>query len=55
MDDHPSHISSDIIAKARLHGVDIVTIPTHSSHVVQPLDLTTYGPLKQPWARKVSY
>ena len=55
MDNHSSHISSDIIAQARLHGVDIVTIPPHSSHVVQPLDLTIYGPLKQAWARQVSY
>ena len=55
MDNHTSHISSDIITQARLHGVDIVTIPPHSSHVLQPLDLTIYGPLKQAWARQIGY
>ena len=55
MDNHSSHISLDVIATARKNGVDIVSIPPHCSHVVQPLDVTVYGPLKKAWARQIKY
>ena len=55
MDNHASHISLDIVAQARKHGVDIVTLPPHCSHIAQPLDLSVFGPLKTAWARQIKY
>ena len=55
MDNHSAHISGNLICQARLVGVDIVTLPPHSSHVLQPLDISVYGPLKRAWARQVTH
>ena len=55
MDNHRSNISLGVIATARKNGVDIVSITPHCSHVVQPLDVTVYGPLKKSLARQVKY
>ena len=52
-DNHASHISMDLVSQARKHGVDIVTLPSHCSHIAQPLDLTVFGPLKPAWTRQV--
>jgi hypothetical protein len=42
---HESHISADAIDTARENGVTILHLPTHTSHKMQPLDKTVYGPL----------
>ena len=46
MDNHPSHISVDALKLAKDHGVNILTLPPHTSHKTQPLDRTVLGPLK---------
>ena len=55
MDNHPSHVSMDVVCEARKAGVDIVTLPPHCSHFIQPLDKTVYGPLKAAWNRQIRY
>ena len=45
MDNHDSHIGIDIIEMARANGLSIITFPPHTSHKLQPLDVTVYGPL----------
>ncbi|KAF2889522.1 hypothetical protein ILUMI_16651 [Ignelater luminosus] len=42
-----SHIFLDVINLARENGVTIVTMPPHCSHLLQPLDVAVYGPLKK--------
>ena len=46
MDNHPSHISVNALKLAKDHGVNILTLPPHTSHKTQPLDRTVFGPLK---------
>lgn len=43
---HATHISISIIDKAKANGVVLLTFPPHTSHKLQPLDRTVYGPLK---------
>lgn len=46
LDNHASHISLNIYEYCRLNFVLMLSIPPHTSHRTQPLDLTFYGPLK---------
>lgn len=43
MDNHESHMSIE----AKDNGVVLLTFPPHCSHMMQPLDVSVYGPLKQ--------
>ena len=52
MDNHNSHISVRIYDFCRENGIVILTIPPHTSHRLQPLDLTVYGPLKSAFYRE---
>ena len=47
MDNHESHISLAAIDYARQKGIVLLTIPPHSSHKLQSLDKTVYGPFKK--------
>jgi hypothetical protein len=53
LDGHQSHKSLALIDLARENHITIVTIPPHTSHRLQPLDLTVYGPLKTAYNRVV--
>lgn len=46
MDNHVAHISIDAIDLAKENGIVLFTLPPHTSHKIQPLDKTVYGPLK---------
>lgn len=46
MDNHDSHVSIDSVEYARLHGMTCITFPPHTSHKMQPLDVSVYGPFK---------
>ncbi|XP_052276674.1 uncharacterized protein LOC127875923 [Dreissena polymorpha] len=45
-DGHASHVSIDIVNWAREHNVILFVLPPHSSHALQPLDITCFGPFK---------
>ena len=47
MDNHTSHISVAVIDKAKANGLVLLAFPPHTSHKLQPLDRTEYGPLKK--------
>ena len=46
VDGHASHKSIKAIDVARQNGVVLISLPPHSTHKLQPLDRTIYGPLK---------
>lgn len=46
MDNCESHISLDIINLARQNGVVLLTFPPHTSHRLQPLDVSVYSSFK---------
>ncbi len=45
-DNHESHLSPNVVKYAKENGVVLLTIPPHTSHRLQPLDVAVYGPLK---------
>lgn len=51
MDNHDSHISIQALSYAKANGIHLLTIPPHTSHKLQPLDRTVYGPLKSQYNR----
>ena len=46
LDNHDSHISIETIDLSKENGVTLLTLPSHSSHKLQPLDRSVYGPFK---------
>ena len=51
LDNHKSHISLDVIDKAKSAGIVMLTIPPHTSHQLQPLDKSVFGPFKASYCR----
>ena len=49
LDGHVSHVSIKVITECQKANVHLVCLPPHSSHVLQPLDVGVFGPLKQSW------
>ena len=44
LDGHKSHMSLDILLKAKEHGIDMLSLPSHTSHELQPLDKACFRP-----------
>ena len=40
------HISLEVLEKVRRKGVDMLSLPSHTSHDLQPLDVSYFGPFK---------
>ena len=47
LDNHPSHLSIELIEYCRQKGVVLLTLPPHCSHKMQPLDRSVFGPFKK--------
>jgi hypothetical protein len=46
LDGHNSHVTLDVILKANDASLDMVTLPSHTSHEMQPLDVAVFKPFK---------
>lgn len=51
-DNLSSHLSADVIKRCEENNVAFVCLPPHSTHLLQPLDVAFFRPLKMAW-RKV--
>ncbi|CAH2045185.1 unnamed protein product, partial [Iphiclides podalirius] len=51
MDSHSTHVSQDVIDFATKNGIHLFTFPSHTSHLLQPLDVSVYKSLKNAWAK----
>ena len=51
VDGHYSHISIKLVQLAREKNVELICLPPHTTHILQPLDVGVYGPFKQEWRR----
>jgi hypothetical protein len=47
LDNHDTHITINIIEKARQHDIHILGLPPHTTHILQPLDVGIFGPVKE--------
>lgn len=48
-DGHSTHVGLNIIEEARRANVTILKIPAHTSHVLQPLDVSVMKSFKDQW------
>lgn len=44
-----SHVSIPLVEEARKQNITILKLPPHTTHVLQPLDLSTFKPMKDKW------
>ena len=49
IDGHHSHISLYLIRTARDSKVILLCLPPNTAHLLQPLDIGVFGPLKTVW------
>ena len=54
LDGHLSHVSTEVIQYAMNVNVVILKFPSHETDVLQPLDVTCFGPLKKKWGALLS-
>jgi hypothetical protein len=52
VDGYNSHVILEVLHKAMQVGLDLLTLPSHTSHRLQPLDVTVFGPFKKAFKRK---
>jgi hypothetical protein len=43
---HNSHVTLEMVREAREARLDLLTLPSHTSHALQPLDATVFKPFK---------
>jgi len=53
LDGHESHHSTEFELYCKQHNIITLCMPAHSSHILQPLDVGCFGPLKQAYGRQV--
>ncbi len=46
LDGHGSHVTLEAIAQAQEFGLNMITLPSHISHALQPLDVVWFKPFK---------
>jgi hypothetical protein len=47
LDGHNSHVTIEVIEKAWTLGIDMISLPSHTSHALQPLDVSCFKSFKQ--------
>jgi len=50
---HGSHITDDYIWEAFSNNIYIIYLPAHTFHVLQPLDLSIFSPLKRAYRKRL--
>lgn len=53
-DGHDSHISAAFVSYCLQNRIALVLLPPHSSHLLQPLDVSVFSPLKKALATRQS-
>ncbi|KAM6509943.1 hypothetical protein FALCPG4_19040 [Fusarium falciforme] len=55
LDGHESHHSTDFETYCEENNIITLCMPPHSSHLLQPLDVGCFGPLKKAYGRGIEY
>ena len=53
LDGHGSHETTDFLWKCLEHDIYLLFLPAHTSHVLQPLDLTVFSSLKRLYRKEL--
>ena len=51
LDGHNSHVTLEVVKISMESGLDIVSLPSHTSHALQPLDIACFKPFKTAFRR----
>jgi hypothetical protein len=43
---HGNHVTLETIGLAKEFGLDMITLPSHTSHALEPLDVSCFEPFK---------
>ncbi|KAJ8893638.1 hypothetical protein PR048_006238 [Dryococelus australis] len=54
MDSHGAHITPQVTEFAKENDVHILTLPSHTAHILQPLDVGVYKALKSAWQKELN-
>jgi hypothetical protein len=54
LDGHGSHISIDFLWTCKQFNIQLLFLPPHSSHVLQPLDLASFSVLKSKYRQQIA-
>ena len=46
LDGHNSHVMLEVVRIAMDSRLDIISLPSHTSHALQPLDIACFAPFK---------
>lgn len=49
LDGHSSHINISVAQFCQDHDIILFLLPPHASHILQPLDVAVFGPMKKAW------
>ncbi|KAI5058360.1 hypothetical protein GOP47_0026530 [Adiantum capillus-veneris] len=52
LDGHGSHVSLEVVARAHEAGIDTITLLAHTSHKLQPLDVSVFKSLKTNFCKE---
>ncbi|KAK7578324.1 hypothetical protein V3481_014178 [Fusarium oxysporum f. sp. vasinfectum] len=55
LDSHESHYSADFEVYCKEKNIITLYMPPHSSHLLQPLDVGCFGPLKRAYGREIEH
>jgi len=50
-DNLPSHINYKIVEICEKNNIRMVFLPPNSTHFLQPLDVSVFGPMKREWRK----
>ena len=53
-DNLSSHLSEEVVNLCNQHNIKFICLPANSTHLLQPLDVAVFRPLKVYWRRCVS-
>ncbi|KAF2682035.1 DDE-domain-containing protein [Lentithecium fluviatile CBS 122367] len=53
LDGHGSHIDLEFLWTCKLHNVELLFLPSHSSYVLQPLDLSVFSVVKKFYRQQI--
>ena len=51
LDGQNSHVTLEVVQKCKEVGLDLLTLPSHTSHRLQPLDVSVFAPFKRYFKR----
>jgi DDE superfamily endonuclease len=53
LNSHGSHVPTDFMYECEINNIKLIYLPAHSSHVLQPLDLSVFSLIKSHYRKEI--